>query len=176
MRRVAGLALLLALTALPAPVLAKGGAFAPPPAPGAPDVLVGRARVVDGDTLDIRGVRIRLHGVDTPERGQTCTRDRRRMDCYAAATQALEHLIGRSEILCSWVGDGGFGRVAARCWVGRTELGAWMVWAGWAIVARRYTQDPLHLRYEAEARAERRGVWADPRFIPPNEWRGGRRR
>jgi hypothetical protein len=56
-----------------------------------------------------------------------------------------------------------------------SSLRGWS-WAGWAIVARRYTQDPLHLRYEAEARAERRGVWADPRFIPPDEWRGGRRR
>lgn len=167
-------ALLLAAPAVPA--VAKGTAFEPPPAPGTPGLRRGAVRVVDGDTIDMGGDRIRLHGIDTPERGQTCVRDRRQMDCFAAAGQALHYLIGRSEVLCQWVGDGGFGRPAARCWAGRTELGAWMVWAGWAVVARRYTQDPLHLRYEAEARAERRGVWADPRFIPPDEWRAGRRR
>lgn len=32
--------------------------------------VVGRAAVIDGDTLDVRGVRIRLHGVDGPESGQ----------------------------------------------------------------------------------------------------------
>jgi endonuclease YncB( thermonuclease family) len=159
MRRAACQALAIAVAlALPAgPATAKASTFAHPPGPGTTGLIRGPARIVDGDTLEIRGVRIRLHGVDTPERGQTCTRARRRMDCYSAATKALEHLIGRSEILCAWVGDGGFGRAAARCWVGRTELVAWMVWAGWAIVARRYTQDPLHLRYEADARAERRG-------------------
>lgn len=176
MRRAACLALLLGLAAPTPPANAKGDAFAPPPAPGAPGVLRGPARVVDGDTIEVRGVRIRLHGADTPERGQTCVRDRRRMDCFAAAADALRYLIGRSEVLCEWAGDGGFGRAAARCWAGRTELGAWMVWAGWAVVAERFTQDPLYLRYQAEARAERRGIWADPRFIPPEEWRRGRRR
>ena len=176
MRSAARLALLLALAAPSAPANAKGDACAPPPTPGTPGVIRGAARVVDGDTLEIRGARIRVHGVDTPERGQTCTRDRRRMDCHAAAAQALEYLVARSEVQCRPVGDGGFGRIAARCWVRRTELGAWMVWAGWAVVAARYTRDPLYLRFQAEAQGERRGVWADPRFIPPDEWRAGRRR
>ncbi len=174
-RRASWLVLLLAL-APAVPALAKGDGFVSPPAPGTPGLLRGPARVVDGDTIEIGGVRIRLHGVDSPERGQTCTWDRRRMDCFAAAGQALDYLVARSEVLCEPIGDAGFGRIAARCWVRRTELGAWMVWAGWAVVAERYTRDPQYLRFQAEARAERRGVWRDPRFIPPDEWRAGRRR
>lgn len=34
---------------------------------GAQDVLTGPARVIDGDTVDVRGQRIRLHGIDAPE-------------------------------------------------------------------------------------------------------------
>ena len=34
--------------------------------------LSGSARIVDGDTLEVRGTRIRLHGIDAPESGQSC--------------------------------------------------------------------------------------------------------
>ena len=37
--------------------------------------IAGPARVIDGDTIDIAGERIRLHGIDAPESGQTCHRD-----------------------------------------------------------------------------------------------------
>ncbi len=46
-------------------------AFTLPAAAGGP-ALVGRASVVDGDTIEISGTRIRLHGIDAPEKAQTC--------------------------------------------------------------------------------------------------------
>ena len=36
------------------------------------DDLVGRASVIDGDTLEIHGTRIRLWGIDAPESSQLC--------------------------------------------------------------------------------------------------------
>src|SRR5205807_160216 len=39
--------------------------------------LVGTALVVDGDSLEISGARIRLTGIDAPEMRQTCTDARR---------------------------------------------------------------------------------------------------
>ena len=42
----------------------------------APAPLVGVASVIDGDTLEIRGVRVRLYGIDAPEFSQTCTKAR----------------------------------------------------------------------------------------------------
>ena len=57
-------------TALAALLLLTGPALAAEP-------IVGRASVTDGDTVVIRGTRIRLHGVDAPESAQLC------QDCSA---------------------------------------------------------------------------------------------
>ena len=50
-------------------VLALAAPLAPFAASSSP------ARVIDGDTIDLSGQRIRLHGIDTPEAKQTCQRD-----------------------------------------------------------------------------------------------------
>ena len=58
--------------------------------------VFGQARVIDGDTLDISGVRVRLEGIDAPERGQRCNRSWLGLTwrCGRAATRALRTLIG----------------------------------------------------------------------------------
>ena len=40
--------------------------------PAKPQTISGRASVIDGDTIEIHGIRIRLFGIDAPETGQTC--------------------------------------------------------------------------------------------------------
>jgi endonuclease YncB( thermonuclease family) len=40
-----------------------------------PDDMTGRASIIDGDTLEIHGTRIRLWGIDAPENSQLCRGD-----------------------------------------------------------------------------------------------------
>ena len=40
--------------------------------PAFADDLIGQASVIDGDTLEIHGTRIRLWGIDAPESNQFC--------------------------------------------------------------------------------------------------------
>ncbi len=51
--------------------------------------ISGPARVVDGDTLEVAGERIRLYGIDAPEKDQTCSIDARAWACGIAAWGAL---------------------------------------------------------------------------------------
>ncbi len=60
-----------------------------------PDTVRGTPRVIDGDTLDFNGLRVRLHGIDAFERAQVCTRvDGSGCACGAAARDSLVKAIG----------------------------------------------------------------------------------
>src|SRR3954453_2671212 len=111
-----------------------------PALPAAPDlapILSGSARVIDGDTLDIRGVRVRLEGIDAPEIGQTCGRkDEAAWPCGRQAAAALAMLVAGREVRCEDRGRDVYGRVLGLCFVDGLEINAHMVRSGlaWAFV------------------------------------------
>ena len=62
--------------------------------------ITGKPRVIDGDTLEIAGERIRLHGIDAPESEQTCIADGLRWHCGMEAASALAFKIARGWVGC----------------------------------------------------------------------------
>ena len=52
----------------------------------------GPARVVDGDTLEVRGTRVRLHGIDAPESKQRCRSAERTWPCGHEANRYADLL------------------------------------------------------------------------------------
>lgn len=141
--------------------------------PVAADALTGQASVIDGDTIEIHGQRIRLHGIDAPESRQVCQRaDGADYRCGQAAALALDEWIGPSVVSCSQTGTDRWKRVIATCQVRGEDMGRWMVSEGHALAFVRYSKD--YVPDEAEARAAGRGIWQG-RFVPPWEWRKGAR-
>jgi endonuclease YncB( thermonuclease family) len=130
--------------------------------------IVGKARVIDGDTIDIAGSRIRLQGIDAPEADQTCTdAGNRAWPCGRAATRVLIELIAGRPLKCESSGFDRYRRVLAVCALpDGSDVNAWMVQQGWALA---YYSD-VYRPQEAEAQAAKRGIWAG-RFMPPWEWR-----
>ncbi len=51
--------------------------------------VAGTASVIDGDTIEVHGQRIRLHGIDAPESRQLCRREGEPRQCRKDATNAL---------------------------------------------------------------------------------------
>jgi endonuclease YncB( thermonuclease family) len=140
-----------------------------PPAPiGAP--VTGRAKIVDGDSLEISGERIRLFGIDAPESRQTC-RDARGESyaCGREAARALSAFIAGRPVTCTPVDHDRYERDVALCAVDGRDLGDAMVRAGQAVEYTRHS-DGRYAKAEREARAAKRGIWAG-QFEEPENWR-----
>ena len=104
-------------------------------------VLTGTARVIDGDSLEINGERLRLHGIDAPESRQLCRRDGAPWRCGEDATRALAGMIGGRAVTCQELDRDRYGRMVVRCAVAGADLGEWLVVNGWAVAYRLYSYE-----------------------------------
>lgn len=85
----------------------------------------GTVTVVDGDTLKFDGVRVRIHGIDAPERKQMCIRGSVPYACGEAAASALAKLIQGHEPICNVVDQDKYRRPVAICYLGQVDIGRW---------------------------------------------------
>ena len=139
----------------------------------AQDRIIGVASVVDGDTIEIHGQRIRLFGIDAPESSQLCVRPTgERWRCGQQASFALADRIGRATVSCQPRDLDRYGRVVAVCFKGNEDLNRWMVTTGWAVAFRRYSLD--YVADEDAARQSRINIWSGD-FDMPWDWRAQRR-
>ena len=144
-----------------------GGASTPEP--DSEDVA-GRAVVIDGDTIDVDGSRIRLYGIDAPESQQTCRAEGRRWACGEQATHALTDRIGSQTVQCEERDRDSYGRIVAVCQLAGQDLNAWLVAQGWALAYRRFSE--AYVTEEAAAEAAGLGIWRG-QFVAPWDWRRG---
>lgn len=137
----------------------------------AAEVFTGAARVVDGDTLDIGSVRIRLEGIDAPEAKQTCNNARRReWECGRSATDQLERLTKGNEVRCEATASDNYGRHLGTCFVAGHDVNAEMIRQGLAWAFVKYSS--TYVTVEQEARRAKRGVF-EVVNTAPWEYRAG---
>lgn len=135
----------------------------------AAELNVSVISVLDGDTIEVvhdrKAQRIRLHGIDCPEKGQPFG---------TVAKWALSALVlfGRTVTIQRHDTDRYKRVVADIVLADATNVNQKLVKDGWCWWYRTYAPDDMVLEgFEAEAREAKRGLWIDPRPIPPWEWR-----
>ncbi|MET4740306.1 endonuclease YncB(thermonuclease family) [Bradyrhizobium japonicum] len=153
--RAASLMVLLALTMFSHDVSANA-------------LIIGQASIIDADTLEVRGMRIRLWGIDAPESSQLCRGENSLpYRCGAKSANELDRFIAGRPVSCKPVSRDVYGRTVATCSVGALDLGDWLVRGGLAFDWPRYSKG----EYDgAQREAERagRGVWVGSYVAP---WR-----
>ena len=136
------------------------------------ETLSGKVvKVVDGDTIDVlqdrTTVRIRLNGIDAPEKGQAYGNRAKQFVLDLAAQQTVTVEIKDIDRYGRSVGD-------VFLPDGR-NLNREIVAAGYAWWYRKYSADQSLGRLEEEAQRGRRGLWQDKNPVPPWEWRRQKR-
>ena len=146
--------LAIALTLLPAASLAE---------------ITGKPRIIDGDTIEISDQRIRLYGIGCPEKRQAFGK---------RAKQFTSRLTYGKDITVHVYEQDRYGRSIADVMLpdGRV-LNHELIKAGFAWWYRKYAPENEALeQLEQEARAAKRGLWADANAVSSWEWRSGKKR
>ena len=124
-----------------------------------PPVIAGRASVIDGATLEVRGERIRLAGIAQAADDHVCARtDDERWRCGPRAVNALDVLLQEAVVVCTAMARYSGEVTVATCTAGSLDLALWLIRNGLARAA-----SGAAARYrdaEDEARSARRGLWA----------------
>ena len=126
--------------------------------------------VTDGDTIKVYNadqgqVKIRLYGIDTPEKAQPYGK---------AAGKYLASLIAGATVDIETVTTDRYGRTVGIVSDSETNINQEMVRSGYAWVYKRYCNKPFcdsWLVLEGEAKADKKGLWQESNPIPPWEWR-----
>ncbi|EIE3169285.1 thermonuclease family protein [Escherichia coli] len=124
-------------------------------------------RVLDGDTIEVlqdkKPVRIRLANIDAPEKKQAFGR---------WSTNQLKALLAGQSVTVSYTQTDRYGRIIGRVFtMNGTEASRFMVQSGAAWIYERYNVDESLPALQREAQEQKRGLWADPKPVPPWEWR-----
>ena len=130
--------------------------------------IIGKAQIIDGDTIHINNNKIRLHGIDAPETKQTCKIDTEEWFCGKQSTNELKKIINNQTVECVVNDVDIYNRYVAICSSNNINLNQWMVKNGWAIAYRYYSKD--YIDEEVFALDNNLGIWKSE-FIEPYQYR-----
>ena len=129
--------------------------------------VVGKVvKVVDGDTLHVysnKGTyKIRLSGIDAPERGQAYGK---------RAKEHLEFLVAGKQVIAIVESKDRYGRYVASVKVQSKDVCAEMLTAGYAWHYKQYDNNKYYDELQREAKKAKRGLWLDKKPQAPWEYR-----
>ena len=144
------------------------------------EILGSVPRIIDADTLEVAGQKVRLQGIDAPESAQSCRQaGGQRYQCgdhtplRRSGRGSARTRIGPDAVTCTIEGRDRYMRALGMCYAADgTDLNGWLVRQGHALAYRKYSTK--YVPEEDQAKAGQAGLWAGE-FIKPWDWRRGAR-
>ena len=128
----------------------------------------GKIKVIDADTIDVGATRVRLFGIDAPERAQRCKLDGQDWRCGRWTTKQVHKVYQGRKARCETVDIDRHGRVVARCFVDGQDIAVYLVRNGIALAYQKYSLD--YVDVEKQAFFAKAGIWQSE-FQTPAEFR-----
>ena len=142
------------------------------------EIIVGKPMIIDGDTIIIDKKKIRLHGIDAPEKKQICKKTylhffifnfKKNYKCGEKSTSALLKKIKDKKIKCILKDDRDiYKRHIGTCYLKDQNINKWLVKNGYALAYEKYSKK--YLFDEQYAKENKLGLWKGT-FMKPEKWR-----
>ena len=140
--------------------------------------IYGKAQVIDGDTIKINDKKIRLFGIDAPEKKQICQKIymsflifnfQKEYKCGEKSILALSKKLKDKKIKCILEEKKDkYKRNIGTCYLKNQDINKWLVKNGYALAYKRYSKK--YVLDEQYAKKNKLGVWRGT-FIEPEKWR-----
>ena len=141
-------------------------------------VISGKAEVVDADTIKINKIKIRLFGIDAPEKEQVCKKIymsflifnfQKNYKCGEKSALALSKKLKGKKVKCILEKNKDkYKRNIGVCYVKNQDINKWIVKNGYALAYIRYSKK--YILDEKYAKEHKLGIWRGT-FIKPEKWR-----
>ena len=98
-------------------------------------IISGTAKVIDGDTIRIGEKKIRLFGIDAPEKEQQCKKIwltisflsfSRNYPCGQISAKKLKNKINDKFLICEWTNKDRYKRYIAECFRDKRSINSWI--------------------------------------------------
>ena len=140
--------------------------------------ITGKAIVIDGDTIKINDERIRLYGIDAPEKEQICKKIylsffifnfQKDYKCGEKSILELSKKLNNKKVKCTLQSNKDrYKRYIGICYIKNQDINRWLVRNGYALAYRRYSKK--YIPDEQYAMRNKLGIWRGD-FIEPEKWR-----
>ena len=137
--------------------------------------ISGYAKIIDGDTIKINSKKIRLHGIDAPEKKQVCKKPyitivffsfSKNYLCGQVSTDKLTKKINNQIIKCKIKNVDRYKRLIGECYKKNENLNSWLVSNGYAVAYRKYSKK--YISNETNAKNNKLGIWQGKFEMPWN--------
>ncbi len=122
----------------------------------------GRARTPAAPSPSATQHKIRLNGIDAPEKSQAFGK---------VSKKHLSSLVFGKDVRVKYKSRDKYGRILGTVYVDGLDINLEMLRAGLAWHYKRFDSTPAYAAAESEARQNRRGLWSDPNPTPPEQFR-----
>jgi len=139
------------------------------------NIIKGKAIVLDGDTIKIKGEKIRFGGIDAPEsyykgKKQTCIDDNKKVFCGQISKEKLIEKIGNNSLNCKIEKNKDrYKRSVGECFIKEESLSVFMVRNGYAFDWPRYSKGKF-AKDQEYAKMNKLGIW-NMKFEYPWKWK-----